>query len=159
MIFVTVGMHPGGFERLVKQMDEVAGRIDEEVIMQIGGTKYTPRNAKYFGFATEQEMKELFRKARVVVGHGGVGTILDVLQEGKPLVVVPRLKKYGEVIDDHQLLLLHELERDGRVTAVYDLEKLGEVLSKLDTSRAVQTRDERLVNALKRYVAQFDRGR
>jgi len=153
-----VGMHPDGFERLVKQMDEVAGRIDEEVIMQIGGTKYTPRNAKYFGFATEQEMKELLSKARVVVGHGGVGTILDVLQEGKPLVVVPRLKEYGEVIDNHQLLLLRELDRDGRVTAVYDLEKLGEVLSKLDTSRAVQTRDERLVNALKRYIELIDRG-
>lgn len=154
-----MGMHPDGFERLVKQMDEVAGRIDEEVIMQIGGTKYTPRNAKYFKFATEQEMKELLSKARVVVGHGGVGTIVDVLQAGKPLVVVPRLKEYGEVIDNHQLLLLHELERDGRVTAVYDLEKLGEVLSKLDTSRAVQTRDKRLVNALRRYIAQFDRGR
>lgn len=153
-----MGMHPDGFERLVKQMDEVAGRIDEEVIMQIGGTKYTPRNAKYFGFATEQEMKELLSKARVVVGHGGVGTILDVLQEGKPLVVVPRLKEYGEVIDNHQLLLLRELDRDGRVTAVYDLEKLGEVLSKLDTSRAVQTRDERLVNALKRYIELIDRG-
>ena len=38
MIFVTVGMHTAGFERLVKKMDEIAGKIDEEVIMQIGGT-------------------------------------------------------------------------------------------------------------------------
>lgn len=158
MIFVTVGMHSSGFERLVKQMDEVAGRIDEEVIMQIGGTKYIPRNAKYFGFASEQEMKELYSKARVVVGHGGAGTILDVLQEGKPVVVVPRLKKYGEHIDDHQLLLIQELERAGRVTAVYDVEKLGEVLSKPDAAGAVSKRDNRLVNALKRYIAQFDRG-
>lgn len=159
MIFVTVGMLPSGFERLVKQMDEVAGRIDEEVIMQIGGTKYTPSKAKHFVFAPEQEMKELYRRARVVVGHGGVGTILDVLHEGKPLVVVPRLKKYGEHIDDHQLLLIQELERDGKVTAVYDVERLGEVLSKLDAGGAVPTRDDRLVNALRRYIAQFDRGR
>jgi beta-1,4-N-acetylglucosaminyltransferase len=156
LIFVTVGMHPGGFQRLVKQMDEVAGRIDEEVIMQIGGTKYTPRNAKYFGFATEQEMKELFRKARVVVGHGGVGTILDVLQEGKPLVVVPRLKKYGEHIDDHQLLLLQELERDGRVTPVYEVEKLEEALVGVELEPPQLAKDKRLVNFLKKYIAQFD---
>jgi beta-1,4-N-acetylglucosaminyltransferase len=157
LIFVTVGMHTGGFERLVKQMDEVAGRIDEEVIMQIGGTKYTPSKAKHFGFATEQEMKELYRKARVVVGHGGAGTILDVLQEGKPLVVVPRLKKYGEHIDDHQLLLIQELERDGRVTAVYDVEKLGEVLKEVDLKPTEFATNKRLVNALKKYIAGFER--
>ncbi len=158
MIFVTVGMHPKGFERLVKEMDRIAGRIDEKVIMQIGGTKYEPRNASYFAFAPEQEIKELYRSARIVVGHAGVGTILDVLQEGRPMIVVPRLKKYGEHIDDHQSLLLQELAREGKFTAVYDVEELEGALSKLDSSRAAVMQDKRLVNALKRYIAQFKRG-
>jgi len=150
-------MLPGGFERLVKEIDRIAGGIDEEVIMQIGGTKYIPRNSKYFGFATEKEMKELYRQARVVVGHGGAGTIMDVLQEGKPLVVLPRLKKYGEHIDDHQLLLIKELEKDGRVTAVYDVEKLGEALEKAGAKAPQPVKDKRLVNALKKYIAGFER--
>jgi UDP-N-acetylglucosamine transferase subunit ALG13 len=151
-------MHPDGFERLVKQMDEVAGRIDEEVIMQIGGTRYTPRNAKYFGFATEQEIKELLSKARVVVGHGGVGTIVDVLQAGKPLVVVPRLKEYGEVIDDHQLDFARQLEKEGRVTGVYDMIKLEEALRKIDSKPVKLVRDKKLVNTLKKYIELIDHG-
>jgi UDP-N-acetylglucosamine:LPS N-acetylglucosamine transferase len=35
-IFVTVGMHYLGFDRLVKAMDYIAGNIDDKVIMQIG---------------------------------------------------------------------------------------------------------------------------
>ena len=150
-------MHPTGFERLVKEMDRIAGKIEEEVIMQIGGTKYAPQNAKHFSFATEQEIKELCRHARVVVTHGGVGTVLDALQERATVVVVPRLKKYGEVIDDHQLFFVQELEKQGKVIAVYDMERLEGVLLELDTSKIEVVRDRRLVNALKGYVDQFAR--
>jgi UDP-N-acetylglucosamine transferase subunit ALG13 len=150
-------MDPRGFERLVKEMDEIAAKIKEDVIMQIAGTKYSPKNAKHFSFATEQEIKELCRQARVVVTHGGVGTILDVLQVGTPVVVVPRLRKHGEVIDDHQLFFVQELEKQRKVIAVYDVERLEEVLLKLDTSKIEIVRDRRLVNALKGYIDQFAR--
>jgi UDP-N-acetylglucosamine transferase subunit ALG13 len=150
-------MHPGGFERLVKEMDKIAGKIEEEVIMQIGGTKYVPMNAKYYVYVAEERIKELCRQSRIVVAHGGVGTILDVLQEGTPAVVVPRLKKYGEVIDDHQLFFVQELEKQGKVIAVYDVERLEGVLLELDTSKIEVVRDRRLVNALKGYVDQFAR--
>ena len=74
MIFLAVSTF--GFERLVKKMDEIAGSIDEEVIMQIGRTEYIPQNAKYFNFTTEEEFKVLCQKARVALVHGGVGTIM-----------------------------------------------------------------------------------
>jgi beta-1,4-N-acetylglucosaminyltransferase len=157
LIFVTVGMHPTGFERLVKEMDRVAGTIDEEVIMQIGGTKYVPLNAKHFGFGTEEEVKVLCQKARVVVMHGGVGTILNVLQEGATVVVVPRLEKYGEAIDDHQLVFVQELEKKGRITAVYDVERLEEALRKVDAKPVQVPKDRSLLNALKMYIAKFER--
>jgi UDP-N-acetylglucosamine transferase subunit ALG13 len=150
-------MHPTGFERLVREMDKVAGRIDEEVIMQIGGTKYIPLKAKHFGFGTEDQVKLLCQKARIVVTHGGVGTILNVLQEGATVVVVPRLEKYDEAIDDHQLVFVQELEKKGRITAVYDVESLEQVLRKVDVKPAQLVKDRRLVNALKMYIAKFER--
>ena len=150
-------MHPTGFERLVKEMDRIAGKIDEEVIMQIGGTKYAPHNTKHFSFATEGELKILCRKARIVVTHGGVGTVLDALQERSTVVVVPRLKKYGEVIDDHQLVFVQELEKQDKISAVYDVERLEEVLSKANLKPTDLAKDKRLVNALKKYIAQFER--
>lgn len=157
MIFVTVGMHPTGFERLVKEMDRIAGRIDEEVIMQIAGTKYAPQNAKHFSFAAEEELNILCREARIVVAHGGVGTVLNALQERATVVVVPRLKKYGEVIDDHQLVFVQELEKQGKITAVYDVEKLEGVLIEVNLKQSELAKDKSLVNALKKYIAQFER--
>jgi beta-1,4-N-acetylglucosaminyltransferase len=148
-------MHPMGFERLVRKMDEIAGRIKEEVVMQIAGTKYTPQNAKHFDFTTEQEIKELCHKARVVITHGAM-SIIDALEQGTPVVAVPRLKKYGEVIDDHQLYLVQELEKAGKVTAIYDVEELEEALNKAGTKPVELVKDKRLVNALKGYIARFE---
>jgi beta-1,4-N-acetylglucosaminyltransferase len=144
-------MHPEGFERLIKKMDQIAGRLNEEVIMQVGGTKYTPQNAKHFDFTTEQEIKELCHKARLVVTHGAM-SIIDALEEGTTVVAVPRLKKYGEVIDDHQLYLVQELEKADKVTAIYDVEELEEALNKADTKPGKLVKDRRLVDAL-----QFER--
>ena len=154
MIFVTVGMHTKGFDRLVKKMDEIAGNIDEEVIIQTGGTSFKPQSAKWFDFTTEEEIKELCRKASVVVTHAAM-SILDAWEQGKPVVVVPRLKKYGEAIDDHQLYLVRELENEGKVTAVYNVEKLEEALLRVDLKNPTFSKDNKLVTALKKYIAQF----
>ena len=149
-------MHTAGFERLIEKMDEVAGTINEEVVMQIGHTKYTPQNAKYFQFTTAEELKELCQKARVVVTHGAM-TIIDALEQGTPVVAVPRLEKYGEHINDHQLYFVQELERDGKVIAVYNVDKLEEALKMADTKAIEFVKDRRLIDALKGYIVQFER--
>jgi len=156
LIFVTIGMHTKGFDRLVKKMDEIAGSIDEEVIIQTGGTSFNPQNAKWFDFATEEEIKELCRKASVVVTHAAM-SILDGWEQGKPVVVVPRLKKHGEVIDDHQLDFAKELEKEGRVVAIYDVNMLEDALKRANVEPSKVANDRRLVSALKNYVAQFAR--
>ena len=45
MIFVTVGTHEQGFERLIKEIDKLKenGIIEDEVIIQKGYTKYEPK--------------------------------------------------------------------------------------------------------------------
>jgi beta-1,4-N-acetylglucosaminyltransferase len=156
LIFVTVGMHTKGFDRLVRKMDEIAGMINEEVVMQIGHTKYAPQHAKYFQFTTEKELKELCQKARVVVTHGAM-TIIDALEQGTPVVAVPRLEEYREHINDHQLYFVQELERDGKVIAVYNVDKLEEALEKADHKPPEIAKDRTLVDALKGYIAQFER--
>jgi beta-1,4-N-acetylglucosaminyltransferase len=47
LIFVTVGSALKGvvFMRLITKMDEIAGKIEEEVVMQIGSVPYEPRHA------------------------------------------------------------------------------------------------------------------
>lgn len=120
MIFVTVGMHHQPFDRLLQTMDEVARNSGEEVLMQRGCSTYVPQYARYFDFDTNQRLVELTREAQVIVCHAAVGTILLALLEGKPAVIVPRLKKFEEVFDDHQLQIAEALDIAGMAVAVYE---------------------------------------
>lgn len=152
LILVTVGLMYG-FERLVKAMDGIAGRMDEVVIMQIGGTTYKPKNARYFRFTSNEEIDRLYEDARVVVCHAGVGSILTAIEHGKPVIAVPRRKKYGEHIDDHQLEITRELEKEGRITVVCDVRDLEKVLGDVSTASKTLVENEReLVKALRKYI-------
>jgi len=150
-------MHTKAFDRLLKKMDEIAGTLGEEVVMQIGHTTFRPQNTKWFDFTDEAGIKEWCRKARVVVTQPAM-SILDSQEQGTPVIVVPRLKKYNEVIDDHQLDFAKHLEREGKVIAVYDVDKLEEVLRKIDFKSVKLVRDKRLVNALNKHIELIDRG-
>lgn len=152
MIFVTVGSHYQGFDRLIKKMDEIAGKIDEEIIMQIGYTKYKPTNSRYFDFAGYSKIKQLNNDARIVVSHAGVGSILTALEQKTHLIIVPRLKKYGEVVDDHQLEIARQLSENPNVTTLYDVENLDEFL-KSDFSFIEGHSDNKLVHSLKNYIS------
>jgi len=154
MIFVTVGTHYQGFERLIKKMDEIAGRIDDEVIMQIGFTQYEPKNAKWFRFLKrEEDILELYKKADVIVAHAGAGTLLIALSLGKPLVVVPRLKKFEEHVDDQQLELAEALEKMEKAISVYEIEKLGGAIKRAMSIRYKPVkRDKKLVNFIREYL-------
>lgn len=157
MIFVTVGTHYQGFERLIKKMDEIAGRIDEEVIMQIGHTKYEPKNARWFRFLEYREMLELIQQSNVVICHGGAGTLLDSLWFNKPIIIVPRLKRFNEVYDDHELELAEALESAGKAIAVYDIETLEEAIKRANSMKSKPiARSKRLTNFLKERLRGFE---
>ncbi len=112
------------FTRLIRKMDEVAGRLAEDVVMQIGSVPYQPQNAKHFSHTSYQESLSYFRSASLVVGHGGAGTILNALRFHVPIVVVPRSQRFGEHFDDHQMELAQRLVGNELIKVVYDIEGL-----------------------------------
>jgi UDP-N-acetylglucosamine transferase subunit ALG13 len=118
MILVTVGTHTVGFDRLVQAADELAAQLDEPVVIQYGSSCFLPRHAQGFAFVSSQEMERLVAQARVVISHAAAGSAILVLGVGKPLVLVPRLKQYSEVIDDHQQQLARALAAQGRSVMV-----------------------------------------
>lgn len=157
MIFVTVGTHNMGFERLIKKMDEIAGAIDEEVVIQTGFTEFQPVNARWFKFKDIESINEYYKNADVVVAHAGAGTLLDSLFFKKSIVVVPRRKKYGEHIDDQQLELTKVLEKSGNVTAVYDIETLDYAIKKaLKTETTALIIDHSLSGYLTELIGDMD---
>ncbi len=118
MIFVTVGMHHQGFDRLIKAMDEYADQTDEPVVMQIGSASYEPKHAQWFRFDTQEEVDKLCSTARVIVSHVGAGTIISAFRYQRPIVVVPRRSLYREVVDDHQYELAQALSEQKKVIVV-----------------------------------------
>ena len=44
----------------------------------------------------------------VVVTHGGTGAIIGAVKDNKKVIAVPRLAKYGEHVDDHQIEIVRQ---------------------------------------------------
>lgn len=161
MIFVTIGTMYG-FSRLIKEMDKIAGQIEEEVIMQIGETKYEPVNTKYFRYASREEMNEIYKNSRIVVCHAGIGSIISALEYKKSIIVVPRSKEYEEAIDDHQFEITRELEKEGMINAIFDIRQLNNVLmNKISDNNEKNhnndgNRNTELIKSLKEYINQIN---
>jgi UDP-N-acetylglucosamine transferase subunit ALG13 len=54
-------------------------------------------------FMSGEEMEVLFSRARLVVAHAGMGSVLSALKHRKPIIIVPRKASLGEHRNDHQL--------------------------------------------------------
>lgn len=132
MIFVTVGMHNVGFDRLIKKMDDIAGEIDEEVVIQKGASSYIPQYATFFDFLDEQKMQKYYEDARVIVAHAGAGTVIIALSEKKPLILVPRRKEFLECVDEQQLELTEKLSQQEGIIAIYDVNDIERYLKNLN---------------------------
>jgi beta-1,4-N-acetylglucosaminyltransferase len=156
MIFVTVGLHYQGFDRLIRKMDEIAGNIDEEIIMQIGSTKYKPKNAKCFEYIDDEGMTELFNAARIIVTHAGSGTLLDLIRLKRPFIAVPRLKIFNEHIDDQQIELAYALSESYNIVSIYDIEDLEKALINFKPSLIPSSnKNLNIINFLQKTIAEF----
>jgi len=160
MIFVTVGMHEQGFDRLVRAADEMAPLLREPVVIQRGASQYIPKFARHFDFADEVQMQSLMSDARVVVPHGGAGSILSALQLGKPVVIVPRLQRFGEAIDDHQLELAKALAQQGKAIVMTEIssETLRRAIVRASLSASHRPTPNGLQSLLGTWLAEQARG-
>jgi beta-1,4-N-acetylglucosaminyltransferase len=122
--FVTVGNATQPFPRLLRAIVEHAERLPQPVTIQYGNNDFSCNTCQAVAFMNMEQFAQTLTAATVVVMHAGVGSIIHALRVGKVPVVVPRLAKYRELIDDHQLEIAQSLEGDGKVILVLDVEKL-----------------------------------
>lgn len=126
MIFVTLGSQKFQFNRLLKKLDELVENkiINDEIFAQIGYSDYLPKNYKYKEFLTRDEFIEFESKADIVITHGGTGAIIGAVKKGKKVIAVPRLSKYGEHVDDHQLQLIEQFNEQNLIEPCFDVNNL-----------------------------------
>ncbi len=125
MIFLTVGKQLP-FDRLVEAVDQWAAKNGTEVVAQVGKGKYIPKHIRYYDFCSPEEMESYFFQAELIVSHAGMGTIIDTVVRKKPIIVLPREKRYGEHRNNHQVDTARSLARMGLVTVAYSEDKLIE---------------------------------
>ncbi|GMV99492.1 MAG: hypothetical protein AMXMBFR84_06310 [Candidatus Hydrogenedentota bacterium] len=129
MIYVTVGTMFLDFARLIRKMDDIAQSTGERIICQIGMGETVPVHCEHFRFKPRQEIVALQREARVIVAHAGIGCVIEAMQASRPLIVVPRLKKHNEHMDDHQLDLAQAVARRGWGRMIVHMDDLAEALA------------------------------
>lgn len=103
VIFASVGsMLP--FDRFVEGVDAWAGdNPDTPVFLQIGGGAYEPLNCPWARIVAHRDYGERLAGCTLFVAHVGMGSILQALEIGKPMLLLPRHASLREHTTDHQL--------------------------------------------------------
>ena len=134
MIFLTVGTQ-FPFYRLVRTVDEFLddNALDEEIFAQIGESNYRPRNFEAVASLEKEAFDASFCGASAVISHAGMGTITMALDNGKPLLAMPRRKKHREVVNDHQVALAVRFAALGHIIVAENERQLAEKIVHLRT--------------------------
>lgn len=135
MILVLLGTQNNDFTRLLREVQNNIdnGIIKEDVVVQAGSTKFESKDMKIFSLVPTDELLKLQEQARVIITHGGVGSIISSIKLGKKVIAIPRLEKYGEHVNDHQIQIVESFAKNGLIKGIFDIEKLGETLEKIES--------------------------
>ena len=127
MILVMTGTDVFPFGRLVNAVDELqrSGAAGEDFFLQLGSTPIEPRHVRFERFLSFGRVLEEMGRASVVITHAGAGTALVCIQQGKHPILVPRLARHGEVIDDHQVMFAEKMAEVGLAAVVHDVADLA----------------------------------
>ncbi len=125
MIFITLGSQKFQFNRLLKAIDK---------LVEQGKIK-----------------EEVFAQ---IITHGGTGAIIGAVKKGEKVIAVPRLAKYGEHVDDHQLQLLKEFEDMNIIVACYDTEKLGDAYTSIRDVKLqpYKSNQQTIISSIEKYL-------
>ncbi len=126
MIFVTLGSQKFPFDRLLKKLDDMVedGTICEPIFAQTGASTYIPQHYEAVAFLDRDTFSQNMAKADFVITHAGTGAIIGAVKAGKKVIAVPRLSKYGEHVDDHQVQIIDQFADMGILQPCYDTQDL-----------------------------------
>lgn len=125
-ILVTAGTTP--FDSLFAHINDLAPRFPNfRFIGQIGHGDYVPTAFPSFTFSNEFATQ--IDSADAVITHAGAGTVYDLLERGKPSIVIANLERK----DKHQREITKYVQDSGYALATTDLADLKEFLDQLET--------------------------
>lgn len=158
MIFITLGSQKFQFNRLLRAVDELVanGTITDEVFAQTGACTYIPEHFPSQPYLDTAEFKDTIRRSNIVITHGGTGAIVNAVKLSKKVIVVPRLKRYGEHVDNHQLQIMRTFADLNIILPCIDTDMLPQKLAAAEymTFRPYQSNTHTIIDSLDAYIQQ-----
>ena len=156
MIFVTLGTGEQGFARMLAEVERMIdlGLIREEIVVQAGTTVYHSEKMKIYDLLPMSEMERLTEQCSLLITHGGVGSIISGLKHGKRVIAIPRLVKYKEVANDHQLQIIGKFSESGYLIGTEGVEGLEEALKQVENfaPKPYQSNTENMINLIRHHI-------
>ena len=131
MIFVSLGTQDKPFNRIIDYVISLKENLkelqSEKIIIQLGQTKLLKSDNKriknleniiIYDMLKPEKMKDIIKDSDIIITHAGVGTIMECLEMGKEIIVVPRKVENLEHVNNHQEEIAFEMEKKGFLTKV-----------------------------------------
>ncbi len=156
MILVLLGTQDKQFDRLLKEVSDLKeqGKIKEDVVAQVGCSNFRSKYIKSFDFVSKDEINDLIDKASLVIAHGGVGIITECLNKNKKVIVAPRLAKYKEHTNDHQLEITKEFAKNKYIIPFYENDNLEDKIKEAKKLKVkkYKSNNDKFINSVKKYI-------
>ena len=128
MIFITLGTQDKAFTRLLKNIEE--SNIDDKIIAQVGYTSFNSSKMEIYKYIDKEDFSNYLNEADIIICHGGVGTIMEALKLNKIIIACPRLAKYNEHQNDHQIDIVKTFAEKNYLIPLYENDDLNEIYQK-----------------------------
>jgi len=117
LIYVTTGTCHFNFDRMLNLVKNCVNELDADIYdltLQYGSSNETTMNCavEIADFFSRERSEYLYQHAKFVFSHCGIGSIYNSLKYSTPTIIIPRLAKYLEFSDDHQLQIANEIKNN-----------------------------------------------
>ena len=156
MILVTLGTQDKKFNRLLdniqKEIDK--GNIKDKVVVQAGFTKYESKDMEIFDLIDREKFNALMNSCDLLITHGGVGSIIAGLKANKKVIACPRLSKYQEHINDHQVQIVDRFSESGYLLSYKDGDNLQDILTKSKKFKPKKyiSNTDKMINIIENFI-------
>ncbi len=156
MTLVILGTQDKSFDRLLRMVEKEIknNNLKGEVIVQAGQTKFKSKYMEIFDLIPITKFNKLIKEADLVITHGGVGSIIQALKHNKKVIAVPRLARYKEHENDHQIQIVEEFTRNGYILSAKNTKELNKALEDVNKfeQKKYKSNNSKMVKLIENFI-------
>lgn len=141
MIFVTTGTTLFPFRRMEKLVLEISKLYPKSELIFQGANiieSSFPKTINVESFLEPDSFNNYLKEAEIIVAHAGFATVMQAIKYAKTKpFIMPRLKRFGEHVNDHQLFFAKFMEEKSLVVVVNKPDQVQDTLKQNKLESAI----------------------